>query len=52
MIADIVAVCSCRGATEHVLEGENAIGRPVWRCLECGETRVGPAEPADTEGVA
>lgn len=54
MKAPLLAVCECVGTTEHVLEGENAIGRPVWRCSECDETRAGPAIPdrAEAEGVA
>jgi len=52
MIIELVAVCSCAGTTEHVLEGENPIGRPVWRCLGCSETRVGPVEPAEREAIS
>jgi len=33
----------CPGSTSHSLRGENIVGRPVWRCFDCGARRVGPS---------
>lgn len=35
-------VGDCEEQTEHVHIGENRIGRDVWRCTYCKETRAGP----------
>lgn len=41
--APLPPVCSCDDVeTDHELLGANIVGRPVWRCLECGERRTGP----------
>lgn len=47
----------CDGNTLHLLKGMNRVGRPVWECLECHETRAGPIltksdvqQPVATDG--
>ena len=48
--AVLAPVCSCEDdvdETDHELLGVNPIGRPVWECLRCGESRVGPFASAE-----
>jgi uncharacterized Zn finger protein len=36
-------VCgSCEADRRHALVGHNGIGKPVYRCTDCGERQVGP----------
>ena len=58
MRVDLSPVCACDAVeTEHELVGLNVIGRPVWECLECHDTRSGPrvsvddvSQPVATDG--
>ena len=58
MRVDLSPVCACDAVeTEHELVGYNLVRRPVWECLSCGETRVGPrvsasdvSQPVATDG--
>lgn len=51
--ARLPTVCECSGETEHELLGLNEVERPIWRCVECDEERVGPfLASVDTTGAA
>lgn len=51
-LVELAAVCGCSGSTIHRLEGLNGVGRPVWRCTECDEKRVGPSSVDAGDAVA
>jgi len=42
----------CEAQVDHVLLGRNSVLRPIWECIDCGETRVGPFADAGELAVA
>ena len=54
---DLPCQGQCSGFSEHEHRGPNSVGRDVWKCIDCGETRAGPIltksdveQPVATDG--
>lgn len=42
VIVRIRCTGECQRETRHTPVGQNMVGRPIWKCVECGVQRVGP----------